>query len=318
MQAERPAAMPRFIVNSVSNCCQPGTETDSMLPMQLPFGLVAGSLVLTILLAILVIVLTVRVFRLRAYTSGSDATTTLALVEERLKALTSMSEQLQDLNRVFAVPRTRGEVGETMLAELLGQYLPRDAFDLQYGYPDGSRVDAIIHLADAHIPIDSKFPLEAIRSFLADNPSTTEIPKTIRKGFTDHAKAIQSRYIQPESGTTPYALMYVPSEGLYHRLFVTDASDTMREMLTMRVIPVSPGTLFLYLLTVAHAMRGISFQSRVSELADLVAAVRRMLDETEQAQSVLRTHLKNALKAASETDRKFDRLGTALDRLEGR
>ena len=286
--------------------------------MQVPFGLVAGVVTLIMILVVIVVFLSMRVIRVGAQNANSDARTTLSVVEERLKTLTDMSEQIQDLNRIFPVPRTRGEVGEAMLAELLGQYLPPDAYDLQYGYPDGGRVDAIVHLADVHIPVDSKFPLEAIRKFLAENPAATEIPKTIRKGFTEHAKAIQTRYIQPESGTTPYALMYVPSEGLYHRLFVTDASDTMRDMLSMRVIPVSPGTLFLYLLTVAHAMRGISFQSRASELADLVSAVRRTLEETEQARSVLKTHLKNALKASAEADRKYERLGNAVDHLEGR
>lgn len=280
-------------------------------------SVIAAGVALFLLLSGLLLAVLIR--RLGETRRGTHADThaALASMAERLNTLAGMSEQLQDLNRIFTVPRTRGEMGETMMADLLRTYLPPDAYTLQYRFPDGSRVDALVHLADVKIPIDSKFPLEAMRRFLAEHSSSQDIPHSIRKTFTDHAKAIRDRYIQPESGTTPYALMYIPSEGLYHRLFVTDTADTMQELLGMRIIPVSPGTLFLYLLTVAHAMRGIAFQAQISELADLVSAVRRVLDETEQSHAVLRTHLKNAVKAAGETGRKLERLEDSIDRLEG-
>ncbi|MFW6233876.1 MAG: DNA recombination protein RmuC [Spirochaetota bacterium] len=286
--------------------------------MHVSLPVVASGIALLLFLSCLLIVMLFRQRHGAGQGTHSDTHAALASMAERLNTLAGMSEQLQDLSRIFTVPRTRGEIGETMMADLLRTYLPPDAYTLQYRFPDGSRVDALVHLVDVHIPIDSKFPLEAIRKFLAEHPANQDIPHAIRKTFTEHAKAIRDRYIQPESGTTPYALMYIPSEGLYHRLFVTDTADTMQEFLGMRVIPVSPGTLFLYLLTVAHAMRGIAFQARVSELADLVSAVRRMLEETDQAHVVLRTHLKNAAKAAGETERKLARLGDSIDRLEGR
>lgn len=286
--------------------------------MHVSVPVLAAAIALIVVLSFLLVWLLVRFISRSRVGSDTDTRAAIAAVESRLEALSVMSEQLQDLSRVFSVPRIRGEVGETMLAELLRNYLPPDAFRLQHSFPDGSRVDALVVLADTLIPVDSKFPLEAVRRFLSDNPTATAIPSGIRKTFIEHAKAIKTRYIQPEAGTTPYALMYVPSEGLYHRLFVSDPGDTMQEMLSLRVIPVSPGTLFLYLLTIAHAMRGVAFQSHVSELADLVASVRRMLEETEQAHSILRTHLKNAVKASTETERKLGRLSESVDRLEGR
>lgn len=286
--------------------------------MHVSLSVIAAGVALLLLLSGLLLAVLVRRLRETGRGTHADTHAALASMAERLNTLAGMSEQLQDLNRIFTVPRTRGEMGETMMADLLRTYLPPDAYTLQHRFPDGSRVDALVHLADVKIPVDSKFPLEAIRRFLAEHPSNQDIPNSIRKTFTDHAHAIRDKYIQTESGTTPYALMYVPSEGLYHRLFVTDTADTMQELLAMRIIPVSPGTLFLYLLTVAYAMRGIAFQAQVSELADLVSAVRRVLDETEQSHVVLRTHLKNAVKAAGETGRKLERLEDSIDRLEGR
>lgn len=113
-----------------------------------------------------------------------------------------------------------------------------------------------------------------------------------------------------------FALMYVPSEGVYYRVFVADPGDAMREALALRVIPVSPGTLFLYLLTVSYGLRGLAFSRERNELLASLSAVRRDFEELHRTVELLRGHLKNATKAADDCATGITRVDRGLHRME--
>src|SRR5207248_1468576 len=58
-------------------------------------------------------------------------------------------------------PPPRGGFGELMLERLLADCLPAGAYETQFTYRDGSRVDAIVHSGGRIVPIDAKFPNES-------------------------------------------------------------------------------------------------------------------------------------------------------------
>ncbi len=280
------------------------------MTMYVPTEIIA---VAVTLLLILTAVLAVMFLRRSGTASGSEA---VARVEGRLEQIEAISSRVDELASLFAVPRSRGEVGEMVLADLLANYLPSEAYTLQHGFSDGGRVDAAIRLSETIVPVDAKFPLEALRRHDRESPDAGELPAAVRRTFVNHAKTIASRYIRPEEGTMDFALMYIPSEGIYHRVFVADPADTMREVLALRVVPVSPGTLFLYLLTVSYGLRGLAFSRERNELISHVSAVRREFNELSRTVELLRGHLKNATKAADECDTRLSSLDRGLHRLE--
>ena len=51
-------------------------------------------------------------------------------------------------------------LGEYFLETVLKNVLPPGAYQLQYPFEDGTKVDAVIFYQDHVIPIDSKFSLE--------------------------------------------------------------------------------------------------------------------------------------------------------------
>ncbi|MFP4642725.1 MAG: DNA recombination protein RmuC [Spirochaetales bacterium] len=277
--------------------------------MYIPTEVVAIGITLLLVLAVVLAIIGLR----RSASSGSEA---VARVEGRLAEIEAISNRVDELAALFAVPRTRGEVGEMVLSDLLANYLPGEAYSLQHGFSDGGRVDAAIRLSETIVPVDAKFPLEALRRHDQEHPDKSELPASVRKTFVSHAKTIASRYIRPEEGTMDFALMYIPSEGIYHRVFVTDPGDTMREVLSLRVVPVSPGTLFLYLLTVSYGLRGLAFSRERNELISHVSAVRREFNELSRTVDLLRGHLKNATRAADECDTRLSSLDRGLHRLE--
>jgi len=249
---------------------------------------------------------------------GRRAARSTGRIEAQLARLDGIADQLAELRSLFLVPRTRGEVGETLLAEMLGSYLPREAYDLQYQFRDGGRVDAVVRLGDAMVAIDAKFPMESIRRHIEEGGAADELPSDAARAFEKHAAAIADRYIRPAEGTMDFAVMYVPSEGVYYRAFAAGGGELLRTLLSHRVVPTGPSSLFLYLATIGYGLRGMKISMRAREMASLIDAVRQELELLRDRFEVTGTHVKNLNKAFADAEGRLNRLDGALGRLEHR
>src|SRR5512135_1384526 len=76
----------------------------------------------------------------------------LGTVQERFKGFEEFNELLH--------PKMRGNIGEKILADMLGQVFPAEQYALQHKFKGGETVDAMIKTQAGIVPIDSKFPLE--------------------------------------------------------------------------------------------------------------------------------------------------------------
>jgi len=234
----------------------------------------------------------------------------------KLAEIDGLARTLNDLSRTLLLPQSRGVVGETMLAAVLAGWLPRRAFELQHGFRDGGRVDAVVRLADRLVPIDSKFPLEVLREELSGPAGNRKLSAEARRAISRYIADIAARYIRPAEGTYDFALMYVASEAVFYHAFVAaDGADELaRIALSARVVPVSPSSLFLYLQTVAHGLRGFVLSADQKRLATLLEEVQRDLTSLSRAHATLGGHLRNAARAYEES---LAPLGS-LDRAVGR
>src|SRR5437764_14769028 len=70
------------------------------------------------------------------------------------------AKDLKRLEQALRPPKARGGLGELLLENLLRDRLPPDAFQLQYTFRTGERVDAVIKVDRRLVPIDAKFPLD--------------------------------------------------------------------------------------------------------------------------------------------------------------
>lgn len=227
-----------------------------------------------------------------------------------MEATGRLEAQLRSISELFIIPRIRGAVGETILAELLASWLPRKSYELQYGFRTGARVDAVVRLGRRLVPIDSKFPLEAASRFFAGNPTTdTPLPGDLRKAFLKHITDIAERYIRPDEDTMAFALMYIPAERVYYSIFVERPDELLAEALRRNVVPVSPGTLFVYLQTVAYGLRGLALPENLEALVGELAQLQSDLGAFRKIFDVANTHLRNLSKT-------FDDAGVRLGRIE--
>ena len=236
----------------------------------------------------------------------------LSALEARLEQVQTMATHLAELHRSMVVPATRGAVGETLLAQLLQNWLPRAAYQLQYGFRSGARADAVIRMGDYMVAVDAKFPLEAISRSMESSPQAPNAEAV--RVFQKQIEQIASKYIRPEEGTLSFALLYVPSEAVYRYMF--SDGGMLDPALRAGVVPVSPATLFAYLQTVSYGLRGLSVGDDARKLAEQIRVLRREFDQTVLAYQRAGGHLRNAVKAFTEVDTALERSGAAVSRLE--
>jgi len=220
-----------------------------------------------------------------------------------------VTESVEQLNRLFLVPRSRGPVGERLLEQALADLLPRSAYETQYAFKDGARVDAVIKLGDLMVPVDSKFPVEAVAAVLDGEEDLKKAARSVEK----HMQSIAQKYIRPGEGTTQFALMYIPSERIYYELFVRRQEVTGDR----RLLPLGPAALGLYLQTLTYGMGLISVNRDAREQLRLIRAARTNAGALSERFSTMQKHLSNAASAANQTAVQLERLEQDLAALDG-
>ncbi|MFH1561176.1 MAG: DNA recombination protein RmuC, partial [Patescibacteria group bacterium] len=84
----------------------------------------------------------------------------IAEVKRNIGEMSEIGRSVKQLQNFLSSPKLRGNIGEQVLKELLGQSLPKNSFNLQYTFKSGATVDAAIKTSAGIIAIDSKFPME--------------------------------------------------------------------------------------------------------------------------------------------------------------
>src|SRR2546427_3822284 len=128
------------------------------------------------------------------------------------------------LHDILRAPELRGGLGRLLLGHLLAQGLPALHFTLQHTFQNGERVDAVVRLGPALVPVDAKFPLEDFRRLLeaGDDETRTRARRAFVARVRKHIDDVATKYILPDEGTYDFALMYVPAENVYYEAIVRD------------------------------------------------------------------------------------------------
>ena len=100
-----------------------------------------------------------------------------------------------------------------------------------------------------------------------------ETGETARREFSvavrKHADSIAEKYILQDEHTFDYALMFVPSEGVYYELLMTQDSkygQLDEYCRAKRVFPVSPNTFYACLSAVAISLQGQKIEENTRHL----------------------------------------------------
>jgi DNA recombination protein RmuC len=228
-----------------------------------------------------------------------------------------MSQATQTLQSILGGAKTRGALGEVALGRLLEDALPHSAYSTQHRFPStGAVVDAIVRSGERLLSVDSKFPLEAYRRLLeTGDDARRDFCVAVRK----HADCIAEKYILPDEHTFDYALMFVPSEGVYYELLLTE--DSKYGMLdeycrSKRVFPVSPNTFYACLSAFAISLQGQKIEERTRHILAGMAGLKKQFEGFSDVYEKLGNHLRHAQQSYEEADSKLSRTRNSLEQLD--
>lgn len=242
-----------------------------------------------------------------------QATAVISDLKKEAGAFGEVSRSMKDLQDYLKSPKLRGNIGEQVLKDLIGQMFPKNSFHLQYHFKGGSIVDVAIKTQAGILPIDSKFPMENFQKIYQATSATdkaaarTAFVRDVKK----HIKDISGKYILPEEGTLDFALMYIPSESIYYEIVSEqELLDLARES---RVYPVSPTTLYAHLQTILLSLEGQKIAGKTSEVFTLLRAVQKDYEKLNENFVLMGKHLTNAYSAMNNTSQTMNQIGNKLD-----
>jgi len=235
-------------------------------------------------------------------------------VQKNIGEFSEIGRSMKDLQEFLRSPKLRGNIGEHVLKELLGQMLPKQSFHLQYTFKSGDKVDAAIKTAAGIIPIDSKFPMENFRKMMdKGDPASPEL-RGARKDFESdvkkHIDDISKKYILTEEGTIDYALMYIPSESIYYE--VVNSTSLFDYAQDKRVLPVSPTTFYAYLKAILMSFEGQKIEAKAGEILATLRAVQKDYVKVDDNLNILQKHLTNAYNMMGNVFSSFSTLGRKI------
>jgi DNA recombination protein RmuC len=214
----------------------------------------------------------------------------LDLVHRGLGEMQTLARDVGSLNRVLTNVKTRGIFGEVQLAGLLEQVFTREQYatNVETVPGSGARVEFAIRLpgprgdagvagAPLWLPIDAKFPREDYERLVeaqerADPQAVEVAARAIEQRLRAEARTIREKYLAPPH-TTEFALMFVPTEGLYaEALRRPGLVEAMQR--EHRVTLVGPTTLLATLTSLQMGFRTLALEQRSAEVWEVLGAVK--------------------------------------------
>ena len=215
------------------------------------------------------------------------------LVSERLEAvqrglgeMQSLAAGVGDLKRVLTNVKDRGGWGEVQLENLLEQTLTQEQYARSVRVrPDSAEaVDFAVRLpgrgdsvAQVWLPIDAKFPREDYERLLdaqerGDVDAVRGAGAQLERAIRLQAKSVSEKYVVPPH-TTDFALVFLPTEGLYAE---TIRRPGLIDVLQRdhRIVIAGPTTLLALLNSLQMGFRTLAIEQRSSEVWQLLGAVK--------------------------------------------
>ncbi len=242
-----------------------------------------------------------------------EAARVIGALNKHVGEMSEMGKGIKSLQEFLQSPKLRGNIGEQVLKDMIGQSFPKNSFHMQYAFKSGMKVDAVLKTDAGLLCIDSKFPMENFT--LMHNGETESVRASAKKDFISdvkkHVSDISKKYILPEEGTMDFALMYIPSESVYYD--IANMNDLMEYARKERVYPVSPNTLYAHLQVLLLSYQGKEMEQKSRELFRLFRAIQKDYEKISEQLGVLGKHIGNANNSFSGVSSAFQVLGQKMN-----
>ncbi|MBN6152047.1 DNA recombination protein RmuC [Xanthomonas sp. AmX2] len=210
----------------------------------------------------------------------------LEQVQRGLGEMQQLATGVGDLKRVLSNVKNRGGWGEVQLENILEQTLTQEQYarGVRVRPERNEAVDFAVRLpgrghddTPVWLPIDSKFPREDYERLLdaqeqGDPEQVLLMGAQLERAIRVQAKSISDKYIAPPH-TTDFAVMFLPTEGLYaETLRRPGLADLLQR--EHRIVIAGPTTVTALLNSLQMGFRTLAIEKRSSEVWGVLAAVK--------------------------------------------
>ena len=236
-----------------------------------------------------------------------------------------VTKSVQGLNRVLTNVKSRGTWAEVQLENILDETIPSMyEKNVKTNPAYSGQVEFAIKIPSAddssitYLPIDSKFPMEdyARLSNAAEEGNAVlleEARKALEARVKLEAKAI-TKYIDVPY-TTPFAIMYLATEGLYAE--VMSSRNALAEQLQkMGIMVAGPSTITALLNSLSMGFKSIAINKKANEVYEVLGAAKAQYDKFSEQLALVRSRLNKASEALDEADHRNDIIKKRLKNIE--
>ncbi len=244
---------------------------------------------------------------------------------EMQKLSSGVTESVNGLNRVLTNVKSRGTWAEVQLGNILDQTVPgmydtnvatnpkyngRVEFAVRIPAADGS--------GHAWLPIDSKFPMADYARLTAaaqagDRQGMESAQKALEQRVRDEAKLVRQYISAPE--TTPFAVLYLATEGLYAQI-LGSRSGLAEKLQQQGILLAGPTTVTALLNALAMGFRTLAINRKATEVWQVLGAAKMQYEKFGDLLQKARKKVDEAGKVLDEADHRNHIIQKHLRRVE--
>ncbi len=238
-----------------------------------------------------------------------------------------ITEHVSVLNRVLTNVKARGTWAEVQLKNILDQSIPqmyvenyapneksRDRVEFAIKIPSGDGNCEITYL-----PLDSKFPVEDYIRLCdaadnADKVALDKARKDLEERVLHEAKSVSKYICVPK--TTPFAIMYLATEGLYAEIVSSKNGLVEKIQREYNVMIAGPTTITALLNSISMGFKIMAINQKADEVRQILSAVKTQYDKFGDLLGKAKKRIDDAGKTLEEAQRKNEFIQRKLKAIE--
>ena len=223
----------------------------------------------------------------------------LEQVYKGLGEMQSLASDVGGLKKIMSGVKTRGNLGEYQLAGILAEILAPEQYATNVAtVPKSSeRVEFAVKLphedGTVYLPIDSKFPAETYAQLRdaqesGDRKAVEAAYKNLEAVIKSEAKDIRTKYVAVPY-TTNFAIMFLPSEGLYAEVVGRGMVEVLQRDYQVNV--AGPSTMAALLNSLQMGFKTLAIQQKSNYAWEVLGAVKTEFGKFEESLTKMQRYL---------------------------
>lgn len=228
----------------------------------------------------------------------------LEQVYKGLGEMQSLASDVGGLKKIMSGVKTRGNLGEYQLAGILAEILAPEQYATNVAtVPKSSeRVEFAVKLphedGTIYLPIDSKFPAETYAQLRdaqesGDRRAVEAAYKNLEAVIKSEAKDIRTKYVAVPY-TTNFAIMFLPSEGLYAEVVGRGMVEVLQRDYQVNV--AGPSTMAALLNSLQMGFKTLAIQQKSNYAWEVLGAVKTEFGKFEESLKKMQRNLDSTSK----------------------